>query len=193
MSELTIGPTTLIGLGEHVEVRGESITGVQQSGIATPCEVHTPDGGILEVALTSWERGERDVRCFNRLDGPIMYDRLVHGARLGVASKRAGVWDTELGILRFHDDRQPTVVKAGWNDLDQVLGADAHALLLSHGATAAGTKEALIDDAGRRRGYLMMLSPADEPTPPLVAYVLTRVLPLLTEFGSSAAVPVGLA
>jgi hypothetical protein len=191
--QITVGQVTLMTTDQLVPVQGEAVSGGLQAGVAAAAEIRTPDGGILEVALTGWENGDRDVRCFKRLAGPIMYDRLVHGARLGVASKRPGQWDTELGILRFHDDRQPTMVRAAWDDLDKVLNADARQLLLDHGATGAGTKEAVIGDTGKRRGYLMMVSPADDPTPPLVAYTLTRVLPLLTGFGSSAAIPVGLA
>jgi hypothetical protein len=191
--EIAVGAVTLAITDHVVPIEGEAVNGGRQSGLAVACELSTPDGGILEVALTSWEHGDRDVRCFKRLAGPIMYDRLVHGARLGVASKRDGQWDTELGILRFHDDRQPTVVKAAWEDLDTVLNADARQFLLDHGASGVGTKDALIGDTGKRRSYLMMVSAVDDPAPPIVAYTLTRVLPLLTGFGSSAAIPVGLA
>jgi hypothetical protein len=191
--DLTIGPVTMAVFESPVPVQGEAFTGGHQHGTATACELRTPDGGILEVGLVAWEHGDRDVRCFSRLAGPLLYDRLVKGGRLGVASKRAGDWDCELGILAHHDVGLPTVVKASWPDLDSVLGASAAALLLSLGASAVGTKEETLADTGRRRGYLVMVSPQDQPLPPLAAYVLTRVLPLMTGFGSSAAVPVGLA
>lgn len=191
--DITIGPVIMSVFDTPVPVQGEAFTGGNQNGIATACEVRTPDGGVLEVGLVNWEHGDRDVRCFSRLAGPLMFDRLVKGARLGVATKRPGDWDTELGVLTHHDDRPPTVVKATWQDLDLVLGSSAADFLLGVGATAVGTKEDTIGDASRRRGYLVMVSPEDQPTPPLAAYVLTRVLPLMNGFGSSAAVPVALA
>lgn len=191
--DVTVGQVSVTISDESVAIEGEAVNGGRQSGLVVPCEIHTPDGGILEVGLTSWEHGDRDVRCFKRLAGPIMYDRLVHGARLGVAGKRDGEWDTELGILRFHDDRHPTVVKAAWEDLDTVLAGSAQQFLLDRGASRVGTKETVIGDTGKRRGYLMMVSPAHDSVPPILAYTLTRVLPLLTGFGSSAAVPEGLA
>lgn len=191
--ELTIGPVGMTVSLEQVQVQGEAFRGGNQYGTATACELRTPDGGLLEIGLVNWEHGDRDVRCFSRLAGPLMYDRLTKGARLGVAAKRPDVWDTELGVLTHHEDRLPTVVKATWLDLDSVLGSSAAELLLQVGGTAVGTKEDTIGDSGRRRGYLVMVSPQDQPIPPLTAYVLTRVLPLMTGFGSSAPVPVGLA
>lgn len=175
-----------------VQIRGEAFNGGFQHGVCVPCELRTPDGGVFEIGLTSWEHGDRDVRCFSRLAGPAKYDRLTNGARLGVASKRQGEWDCELGILRHQRTGLPTIVRAGWTDFDSVLGSSAAELLLDLGATATGTKEEVLADAGRRRAYLVMVSPEGEPVPPLAAYVLTRVLPLLSGFGKGAAIPAGL-
>lgn len=189
---ITIGAATLEIGNSSVAVEGDTFSGGHQHGQCIPAEVRTPDGGVLEIGLTSWENGDRDIRCFSRLAGPLGYDRLVHGARLGVAEKRPNEWDCELGVLKYHADRPPTVVKAAMGDLDRVLGARAEELLTSLGATAVGTKEAVLGDAGRRRGYVVMTAPEGDPAPPLAAYVLTRVLPLMTGFGSTAPTPVGL-
>lgn len=186
-----VGSVSLEFADSPVDVEGEAFTGGHQSGRATAAEVRTPDGGVLEVGLTRWEHGDMDVRCFSRLAGPLMYDRLVKGARLGVHPKRPGDWDCELGILSHRAGGLPTVIKATWTDLDGVLGASARDLALIMGATAAGTKEDVLGDTGKRRGFLVMVSPEGEALPPLAAYVLTRVIPLMKGFGSTAAVPVG--
>jgi hypothetical protein len=191
--QMLVGPVNIEVSSTPVPVKGEAFTGGHQNGIAMAGELRAPDGAVLEVALVEWEHGDRDVRCFSRLAGPVMYDRLITGARLGVAARRPGDWDCELGILTHHDERPPTVVKATWHDLDSVLGSSAERLLIGLGATAVGTKEETIADTGRRRGYLVMVSPQGQAALPLSAYVLTRVLPLMTGFGSAAAVPVGLA
>ena len=191
--QFAVGPITLDIADTPVPVNGEAFTGGHQSGIAIPCEVRTPDGGILEIGLTSWEHGDRDVRSFSRLAGPLAYDRLIKGARLGVATKREGEWDCELGILSQHADRHSTVVKAAWPDLDAVLGSSARTLLLSAGARDAGTKEQVLSGTGKRRSYLVMVCDEGLTLPPLVAYTLTRVLPLMSGFGGVAPVPVGLA
>ena len=189
---ISIGGASLDISDSLVAVEGDTFSDGRQPGRSIASEVRTPDGGVLEIGLTSWDNGDRDVRCFSRLAGPLGYDRLVHGARLGVAEKRPHEWDCELGILKYHTDRPPTVVKAGLDDLDRVMGASAEDFLISLGATAVGTKEALLGDTGRRRGYLVMKSPEGHPAPPLAAYVLTRVLPLMTGFGSTSPTPVGL-
>lgn len=188
--DITVGPLAVAVADTTVPMTGETFAGGHQSGMTIPAELRTPDGAIIELGLTTWDDASRDVRCFNRLTGPPLYDRLIKGARLGVHAKRANQWDTELGILKHHDTRPATVVKATWADFDRILGHSAKELLLAFGATAAGTKEDIIADTGKRRGYLMMVSPSDDPQPVFAAYLLTRVLPLMTGFGSSAAVPV---
>lgn len=173
-----------------VSVQGETFSNGTQSGQAFAANVRVPDGAILEVGITWWITGEVDVRTFTRLTGPVVYDRLTNGARLGVSEANDDVSTCELGILSFHADRQPTVIKASDKDLDQVIQGSARHSLLNLGALQVGTREDIYGDTGRRRSYQAVIFPRGDSTVPVAAYVLTRVLPMYRGFGRVGAIPV---
>lgn len=174
----------------RVSVKGETFANGTQSGQTLAANVRVPDGAVLEVGVTYWATGEVDVRTFTRLTGPVVYDRLTKGARLGVAALTDAISTCELGILSFHADRQPTVIKASDEDLDVVMNGSARNALLNLGAIDVGTREAIYGDSGRRRFYQAVTFQSDVATVPVAAYVLTRVLPLYRGFGRVGAVPV---
>lgn len=178
-------------VNDSVRISGETFTAGTQEGTARAYSVSIPDGGILEVAATHWDSGDRDVRAVTRLAGPVTYDRLLKGLRLGIASAPNGGYFCELGITQHHADRQPTVVKADASDLKLMLGSDIGEMFKTLGATAYGTREVIIDDTSRRRGYLGVTFPQAALDVPIAAFVLTRVLPLMKGFGRTGAVPVG--
>lgn len=181
-----------VTLAEHaVSVQGETFSNGTQSGQAFAANVRVPDGAILEVGVTQWITGEVDVRTFTRLTGPVIYDRLTKGARLGVSDVDGDVSTCELGILSFHADRQPTVIKASDKDLDQVTQGSARHSLINLGALEVGTREEIYGDTSRRRTYQAVMFPRGDSTVPLAAYVLTRVLPMYRGFGRVGAIPVG--
>lgn len=176
--------------GNSVSVQGETFSNGTQTGQAFAANVRTPDGAILEVAVTQWITGEVDVRTFTRLTGPVTYDRLTKGARLGVSELDGDVSTCELGILSFHADRQPTVIKASDKDLDQVIQGSARHSLMNLGALAVGTRQDVYGDTSKRRSYQAVMFPRGNSTIPVAAYVLTRVLPIYRDFGRVGAVPV---
>ena len=185
-SSVVVTPTA-----DAVRISGETFTAGMQEGTARAYSVKIPDGGILEVAATYWDSGDRDVRAVTRLSGPVAYDRLLKGLRLGLSVAPDGGYFCELGITQHHEDRQPTVVKADASDLKLMLGSDVGEMFRALGATAYGSREVVIDDTSRRRSYLGVTFPQTALDVPVAAYVLTRVLPLMKGFGRKGAVPVG--
>jgi hypothetical protein len=191
MDTIKLGGATLEVLGGRAAVSGASFSGEVLDGQASPARVTTADGAVLEVGHVDWSSGERDVRTFSRLTGPTVYDRLTKGCRLGVSRLDDGLWMCELGIVTYHPHKQPTVIQATPEDLEQVLGGDVRDQLEEAGARAYGRREDILGDSGRRRNYLAVTF-ADVAAPvPFVAYALTRVLPLTTGFGRQGPVPVG--
>jgi hypothetical protein len=192
MDTINLGGATLEVLGGQAAVSGAAFSGEVLDGQASPARVATADGAVLEVGHVDWSSGERDVRTFSRLTGPTVYDRLTKGCRLGVSrAGEDGLWMCELGIVTYHPDKQPTVIQAKPEDLQQVLRGDVKDLLERSGARAYGHREEILGDTGRRRNYLAVTFSDVSAPVPFVAYVLTRVLPLMTGFGKQGPVPVG--
>ena len=191
MDRIEIGGASIELIAGQAQVTGTSFSGENLNGQASPATVTTADGAVLEVGHVDWSSGERDVRTFSRLTGPTVYDRLTKGCRLGVSQTDDGLWMCDLGIVTYHADKQPTVIQAKPEDLEQVLKADVRDLMESSGARAYGRREDILGDAGRRRNYLAVTFSDIAAPVPFVAYVLTRVLPLMSGFGKQGPVPVG--
>jgi hypothetical protein len=174
-----------------VRISGETFSAGVQEGSARAYSVSVPDGGLLEIATIYWNSGDRDVRTITRLAGPVAYDRLLKGLRLGIAPAPDGGFFCELGITTHHTDKQPTVVRAVTEDLEMTLGQDVGAMFASLGATAYGTREDIMGETNKRRFYLGVTFPESAVDVPVAAYVLTRVMPIMKGFGRKGAVPVG--
>ena len=191
MEKLEVGAASVELIGGQSPVVGTSFSGESLTGQAAPARVTTADGALLEVGHVDWSSGERDVRTFSRMTGPTVYDRLTKGCRLGVSRTDDGLWMCELGIVSYHRDKQPTVIQAKPEDLEQVLGGDVGDQLRQAGARSYGRREDILGDMSKRRNYLAVTFPDVAAPVPFVAYVLTRVLPLMTGFGKQGPVPVG--
>ena len=191
MTLTNLAGVSVIQVSEAFRITGETFTAGMQEGNARAYSVSIPDGGILEVASTHWDGGDRDVRTITRLAGPLVYDRLLKGLRLGILAAPEGGYYCELGITEHHQDRQPTVVKAEVADLAFMLDSNVREMFESLGATSYGTREFVIGDTSRRRTYLAITFPESAVNVPIAAYVLTRVLPIMKGFGRRGAIPVG--
>jgi hypothetical protein len=191
MTEFDIAGVRVALSSEAVRISGETFSSGLQEGTARAYLVSVPDGGILEVAATHWDSGDRDVRAMTRLAGPTSYERLLKGLRLGIAAAGEERYFCELGITRYHEDKQPTVVRALPEDLEHVLGQDVGAMFAGLGANGFGTREFIMGETNRRRFYLAVAFSGSAHDVPIGAYVLTRVLPLMKGFGRKGAIPVG--
>jgi hypothetical protein len=188
---MQVGEATIEWSDTFIEVEGESLQGVKQRGSVNACQISLRDGGLLEVGLTQWENNERDVRTFSRLSGPEIYDRLTKGVRMGVHPLNKGLMYSELRILSQHEGRQPTMIKAHETDLNRMLDGSVRDFLLGCGADRVGTREEIFSDESRRREYLAVSFFEDNFQAPIVAYTITRILPLFKGFGNMAPIPVG--
>lgn len=176
---------------EAIPVTGNPIGAEAQAGTAVAALVAAPDGAQLEIGLTTWDDGSADLRMFGRLGGPITYDRLASGVRMGVRLGGEERW-CELRILEYGDPTaKPTMVKADWAEFDAMLGADTREWLTALPTVRVGTRQELFDETNKRRFELALACEGDDPLPLFAAYVLTRVLPVLKGFGKTGMIPAG--
>ena len=115
------------------------------------------------------------------LGGPRPLKRLERGGRLSVLPTGSQEY-VELQVSRI-DPNSPelwsSTHKATNEDFEHLAGDDWQRSLLDVGASNVGPRESVIGDDGRRRGFLCaVLGDGDFPLP-VVAYSLTRILPLL--------------
>jgi hypothetical protein len=184
VSRFELGPSVLL-VPEHAgrEVETATMTGDTRPGFETAAVVASGGGqALLEVAHHRWDEGGKVV-TLSRGESPPAYDRLLHGARLGVQDRGDGTDMVEAGILAW----DKTKGAQGWGNpkqsslehLDSLIGGSAAALLVGAGAYDIGTRAAVFGDTSKRRNWLCVLCPAGDPVVPLMTYALTRILPIL--------------
>lgn len=161
-----------------------TISGVRTAGSARVFTATDQQGTTLEIAYIVWDNDEREVRALT-ITAPDQAVRLLEGGR------------RRLGIQPYRDDPQQAVIElsqarikaqgeSGWSnlfmasqeELDEGAGLDVCAALVQAGARQSGTKAQLLHEGGTRRNYLCAIFPAEQRLVPVVAFLLTRVLPL---------------
>src|SRR5207248_2515300 len=108
--------------------------------------------------------------------------RLEHGLRLSVERDSPGQDVIELKQARLRDGdpkRWSNCFKASMRELRNGSGVDIGRTLRRAGVSDVGTKQDVLGDTGRHRNFLCATFDARAQWPPIVAYVLTRVLPLM--------------
>ncbi len=185
-SHIDVGPArVLLGAGNPQRTVARVFSEEDQEGTAAHAMIVGPGGTQLEVTYFLADSGEGLVSCTDIGPSDPAFRRLAHGARMGVYVTESGERVIKrLRLLRWDPE-------AGWgnpgmtdcDELDEVLGASAEALLLSSGVTDIGTARELLD--GRTSDLAVIWPPEAGAGPAFVAYALTRVLPVISGSGLS--------
>lgn len=178
---IIIGPLTLIYQGADV------IDATPVGGTAASVEAHIytmlhADDWSLTLAYTMFPEC-KDIRCLEySVDTPDILHRLTHGLRMVVyySPVMQKEW-VELSQARVKNGACPlwsNLMRATHEQLMAGSGLDIRSALTDHDASY-GTREKVLRDKNRRRGYFCAAFAPGNREAPLMAYAFTRVLPLL--------------
>lgn len=183
------GATSLRDILAHIDfleekrVRGNSFKARNISGKASVFRVHIRKKHYIDLAYTRWETGERDVHVLDvESSNRALKNRLTHGLRLGIKllSKRVCVVELRQAQIKDGDPNAwSSAYKASLSQLSEGAGLDIVEALKIAGAELVGTKEEVLGESGRNRNFICATFPEKAIWPPVVAYVATRILPLL--------------
>jgi len=140
----------------------------------------------LTIAYCLWQNGEKDIRALD-VQGAKAIMRLQHGGlRLGIrqwSKNKTKAW-VELRQARIKPAQNmwSNLFNATWQELDAGAKIDTHKILTEAGAIQLGTKADLLEVDDNTRARLCALFPPDNTLFPIVAFVVTRVLPLQLEY-----------
>lgn len=178
--DFTIGELQLYG--RDVEpVFGRTCSREDCWGEAQPWVVDGPDWELL-LSDVQWQNGERDIRCVGGVDLPVPLRRLTHGLRIGVHTDGPiSLMTLRLAYLESERPDWPRIRRTNLEELCAVTGFDVAATLLECGACMIGSREEVVFDVGRQRREFCVSFPSDNSLVPVVAYVLTRVVPILNQ------------
>lgn len=177
----------IIGPLELVFFKTSEINAAPVKGSARPVNAHIYNlfhekGWYITLSYTMFS-DDKDVRCLAYTeDTPVILHRLTHGLRM-VINFSADIqkeW-VQLSQARIKDAAIPhwsNLVCATDAQLCAGAGMDVRAALSSCGAVY-GTRERILSNDNNKRNYYCAAFVENNVEAPLVAYGLTRVLPLL--------------
>ncbi|WKZ81910.1 MAG: NERD domain-containing protein [Acidimicrobiia bacterium] len=147
------------------------------SGVETTYEI---SGGhvLIDVVLRRADNGETWVGASEAYDSHPVLKRLTHGLTIGFHSVGRGRLLGRLTEAYPKGDRWAGWRKQSVEGLSDLAGVDVDAELKAVGALGIGTRELLIGDTSRERSQSAVVFPYDNYEVPVLAYVLTRVVPL---------------
>jgi len=176
----TLGPL-IIQKGPEENFESYTSSKVKSVGKLTPFHIGS-EGVSLLIGYAKFINGERDIRTTNIYKELDTFERLKHGLRLTIqpTPSDSRMLYAELrqafpkDNFSSHQTLHPTISET---DLDEGAGLSVFNELRKAGAEI-GTKQALLGDVGRRAQYLCIRFPKDNIWAPIVAYAVTRILPI---------------
>lgn len=142
------------------------------------------DGTALEIAVFVTAQGTGLVRVTKVLHGDSALQRLQQGLRIGIRGCDDGRLTMDLRQARFVADSKPGkhpisqfLVTA--SELDMGSGMDVAETLSRFGSDAYGTRAEVFGETGKKRNEMCVAFPRRAVDLPAVAYVLTRIAPVV--------------
>ena len=150
------------------------------------------DGGhYVKIAYAVWSNGERDIRPIEA-EGSRSLERLNKGGlRLDIYSVRKGPYKSrdnlfcvlrQARVKRKSENQWSNLFNATPIELDKGAGLDVQKVLEKAGAIDIGTREEILDEWGRTRNQWCIVFERENELLPVVAFALTRILPLIHEY-----------
>jgi hypothetical protein len=185
--EIIIGPAVITLLNPDHLMDGETVKGFKSTGSGPLFQVMALPDAKLKLIDAKWATGERDVRA-TEATGPKAIRGLDSGRlRLSVSSLIGGRLWLELSQARVNpqtSDSHSNLFQASLKELDEGAGLSVLTILESYGVEV-DTRRKLSIPGKHRDGYYCAVFDPSQKELPIIAFVLTRVLPLINEYSGS--------
>ena len=184
LDSLDLGRLGLRDLGVEVSLRGPTLSGLEARGEQRIYAVDGDGGLTLCLGHVRWRHGEEEVRVATRPAVPSALAALLDDQRLAVEPWGWGHAHVSLDPLRlerglFEETAYVRPQPCSEAELDGAAGLSVRPLLLGAGALAVGTRQEVLGECDERRHRLSATFPREAGIVPVLAFVLTRVAPLL--------------
>ena len=182
----TLGPFELVPDGVRtVEKRPVGGTTHDNEARAEVWRVRHRDGWYVEIGFLTFVGGQQQIQGLDYSeDAPKPLHRVARALVMGVTIDTSGRQFLELSQAQLDAYEPPyrsQLKKATEEELDAGAGCSVSAELQQLGLRI-GTREDVLGDTGNRKGYMCTLLPPGNEEAAVVAFVLTRVLPLYGEY-----------
>lgn len=152
-------------------------------GTLTTYKVTTSDLSALKFGVVTWEDDTSEAIPIDFLDGEQKYERLERAGRLTLINHENS-WIAELNAMKFNPDKgRSNLASATYDELSEFVESDLKETLERFGRVSIGTREQLHGETNRNRFKLSMKCEKGNKDVIAAAYVITRVLATLKDFG----------
>ena len=180
-----IGKATLEEVQKDVAYEGKPMGSNDSTvGKITTFKASTTDLSSVVFGIASWSNGATEVVPVDVLkDSQEKYERLNRAGRMSVDSA-GDKWVVELNAMKFnHEQGKANLAGATLEELSAFAESDIQNVLSQFGSAEIGTKEELIGETNRNRNRLALRCESGNTNLVAAAYVVTRVLAILKDFG----------
>jgi len=174
--------------GGITDFEGQSISGEESMASGYSYTLLTNFGWKMRLAYLRWETGEREMRALDCNSTEHRMHDMCNRLRMSISPVEVNLnhaW-MELSQARLIADSDPirtTKKKATPIELLEGAGGISAERELEKLGARFGTREQLLGDTGRRRGYICTVFPDGDVTVPPTAFALVRVLPVWHQYG----------
>lgn len=153
-------------------------------GKVTTFKVATSDLSTIVFGVVTWPTGVSEAVPIDVLqDGELKYQRLQNAGRMSLLNI-GEKWVGELNVMKYNAERgRANLAGATYDDLCYLAESDLLTFLRQFGDVQVGTREALHGETNKNRNRLAFMTDAGNKEMVAAAYVVTRVLAILKDFG----------
>lgn len=181
---IQVGPVSIEITEGFQACRGKPMGGEDElDGQRLLAYMRTPDGGDIHVGYTKWSDGSANIAGLVKVSGPDVYERATKAGRMEVATDASGQISIRLQAFRYKEPGHANLAFISWEELNKLLESSASKLLKSFGSIELGTAEEILGATNNKRNQLAMLCAPDNTEALFAAFALTRILPLMKNFG----------
>ena len=173
--------------GEVIPIEGQTIRGIESVATGSEYSLLTNYGWTMRLAYLYWENGEREMRALDCNSTDHRMHDMCNRLRMSVSEveNNPGLAWMELSQARLKSESEPirtTKKKASAIEFLEGAGGIVPGREFERLGAGFGTRQELMGENGRRRGYLCTTFPMNDTVVPAVAFVLARVLPVWNRY-----------
>lgn len=156
----------------------------EQQGQLKKFRVTTTDDLDILFGIVVWPQAKPEVRFLEWVDGESKYKCLQGTGRMSIDSPLANTWMGQLRAMKYnHESKKTNLANVSLDKLDEFTQQNFSERLLSSGATAVGTRQALHDETNQNKNKLAFLAKPMDFETVAIAFTATRVLAVMYDYG----------
>ena len=184
---LIVGKAQIEFLGAPIPFRGKPINRDPeaeeiQQGAVSKFRVTTTDELNFVFGIVTWPAADPEVGPIEFIEGLEKYRRLEDAGRASILLHK-NLWALQLRAMKIAAKPYYTLNGVSLDELTDMLGSDAATLLKKYGVLDIKTRAELLGDVSSHKNKLILTCMAGDTKAVAVFFCLTRVIPIMFDFG----------